>query len=90
MISILDGLYTYYGLDYISFILGLLGIIYITKKMPIGFLFTAISVLFAAIVSLIASQYGFIMANTLSFILLIRGYITWNKENKQIKIKQKS
>lgn len=81
--SILEGLSTYYGLDYLSFILGAIGIIFLTSKKSSGFLFSAISVILAAITAIIAKQYGFLLANSLNVFLLIRGYYIWKKENKE-------
>ena len=80
--QILQGITTYYGLDYLSFIFGVIGTILLTKKNEIGFIMSAISVAFASIVSIIAGQYGFILANTVTFVLLISGFMAWRKDEK--------
>ncbi|MCH8519248.1 MAG: nicotinamide mononucleotide transporter [Nanoarchaeota archaeon] len=82
--QLLEGFSRYYGLDYISFILGVSGTILLTKKNEAGFLLTASSVVLASIVAVIAQQYGFLVANTVSFVLLIRGFIIWRKEKKLV------
>lgn len=80
--EILNWFSRYYWLDYISFILGIIGTILLTKKNEFWFLFTASSVALASIVAIIAQQYWFLIANWLSFFLLIRWFIVWKKENK--------
>lgn len=79
--QIFQGITTYYGLDYLSFIFGIIGTILLTKKNELGFVMSAISVAFASVVSVIAGQYGFILANTVTFILLISGFLAWRKDS---------
>ncbi|MFT4244320.1 MAG: hypothetical protein ACMXYB_02590 [Candidatus Woesearchaeota archaeon] len=64
--------------------LGVSGTILLTKKNEFGFLLTASSVLFASATAIIAQQYGFILANMVSFVLLVRGLIVWKKEKKLV------
>ena len=68
----------YYGLDWVSVVFGLIGLYLVTEKNRIGFLFTVISVVLAAVVAMYAGAYGFILANIVTAILAIRGYIKWN------------
>ena len=82
--QLLEGFSRYYGLDYVSFILGVSGTILLTKKNEFGFLFTASSVVLASIVAVIAQQYGFLIANSVSFVLLIRGFLVWKREKKLV------
>jgi hypothetical protein len=70
---------TYYGLDWISFLLGVAGMILLTNKRPSGFLFSALSVLFAAVVAVMARQYGFLAANAVSVVIATRGFLKWQK-----------
>ena len=73
---------TYYGLDWIAIIFGIVGYLYITEKKAVGFLFNATAVLIAANVAIIASQWGFLVANLVQFIVATRAYIKWRKEEK--------
>ncbi|MFP4402717.1 MAG: nicotinamide mononucleotide transporter [Candidatus Nanoarchaeia archaeon] len=79
--AIVYGFSQYYGLDYLSFIFGIIGTILLTKKNELGFIMSAISVTFASVVSVIAGQYGFILANTVTFALLISGFFAWRRES---------
>jgi len=72
---------TYYGLDWISMGLGFLGLYLVTEKKRIGFLFSIGGFLAAIIVALIAQQYGFIVANTITTMIAIRGLLLWGKED---------
>jgi len=70
----------YYGLDWISSVLGLIGLYLVGEKRSSGFLFTVISVIMAAIVAISANQYGFLLANLVTCILSVRGYRKWKQE----------
>ncbi|MFP4401798.1 MAG: hypothetical protein ACLFPL_01065 [Candidatus Nanoarchaeia archaeon] len=75
-----ENIQTYYGLDWLTIIFGVIGYLFITEKKSIGFLFNALSVTFAATVALIASQYGFLIANSVQLIVAIRAYIKWRQD----------
>ena len=68
---------TYYGLDWLSSILGLIGLYLVTEKQRLGFLFTATAVVLAAIVAVMAGQYGFLVANSVTMFLALRGFVKW-------------
>jgi nicotinamide riboside transporter PnuC len=74
----------YYGLDWLSMILGFTGAWMITEKRPIGFLFTILSVLFALATALMANQYGFVIANIISIGIAGRGYYKWKNPNSTL------
>lgn len=80
--SLLQNLTTYYGLDWLTIILGIVGYLLITEKKAIGFLFNASSVTLAASVALIASQWGFLIANMIQFVVAIRAYRKWRVDEK--------
>jgi nicotinamide riboside transporter PnuC len=61
----------------LSALLGLCGLYLVSEKKPIGFLVTASSVLFAVWVAIMAGQYGFLVANAVTFALSVRGYYRW-------------
>ena len=70
---------TYYGLDWLSSVLGLLGLYLVTEKRSVGFVLTALSVILAAAVAVMAEQYGFLLANTATLVLAVRGYYKWRE-----------
>jgi nicotinamide riboside transporter PnuC len=72
----------YYGLDWLSSFLGLFGLYLVSEKRAIGFVFTALSVVLAAAVALMAAQYGFLVANTVTFVLAVRGYVKWHTPDR--------
>ena len=74
----MDWFSTYYGLDWASSIVGLIGLYLVTEKRPVGFLLSATAVLFAVVVALMAGQYGFLLSNVVTFFLSLRGYVKWN------------
>lgn len=80
--SLLQNLTTYYGLDWLTIILGIVGYLLITEKKAIGFLFNASSVTLAASVALIASQWGFLIANMIQFVVAIRAFKKWRVDEK--------
>ena len=71
--------FTYYGPDWLSSVVGLVGLYLVTEKKRVGFLLTIFSVCLAGVVAVMAGQYGFLVANTATFILAARGYIKWIK-----------
>ena len=80
MIEALFG--TYYGLDWISMILGFFGAWIVGNKNPKGFIIVICSVILAMITAIIAEQYGFIVANTVSIFIATRNYRLWVKEGE--------
>lgn len=76
----MEMLTAYYGLDWLSSILGLLGLYLVTEKKSIGFLLTASAVVIASVVSVMAHQYGFLIANVVTLALALRGYGKWRSE----------
>jgi len=79
----------YYGLDWLASLVGLLGLYLLTEKIRVGFLLTAVSVIVASVVSVVADQYGFLLSNIVTFGLALRGYQRWNREPASEVIKPK-
>lgn len=82
--AFIENITTYYGLDFLTIIFGIIGYLYITEKKAVGFLFNATAVLIAANVAIIASQWGFLIANSVQFVVATRAYIKWRREEKEI------
>lgn len=75
-------LLNYYGLDWLSVSLGLYGMWLLGKKRKISFLFTAVGMLVAFFVSILAAQFGFVVANVIMFVIALRNYWLWSQEEK--------
>lgn len=58
-----NNLFIYYGLDWITILFEIIRDLFIKEKKLVRFLFNAISVTLVATVAIIASQYGFLIAN---------------------------
>lgn len=61
-------------------LLGFLGMWLLGKRHKVGFIFTGLGMISALIVALLASQYGFMVANFIMIILSARNYILWKVE----------
>lgn len=78
MSSILPLFFQYYGLDWLSVILGLMGTYLLGEHRKEGFLLIVMSVSCAASVAVMAETYAFLIANIAAIFLNIRGYIRWS------------
>jgi Nicotinamide mononucleotide transporter. len=79
---LVSGFYSYYGLDWIAFLLGSSGLYLISEKKKIGFLFQAVSVVCATACSLMAGQFGFVASNIVTLGIVLYGYWNW-KQNSE-------
>lgn len=77
MSSILPVFFQYYGLDWLSVLLGLIGTYMLGEHRKEGFLLIVMSVSCAASVAVMAETYAFLVANLAAIFLNIRGYIRW-------------
>jgi len=75
--------FNYYGLDWLAMLLGFSGMWLLGKKHKVSFLFTAGGMVCGFIVSIMADQYGFIVANSVMLVIALRNYALWNSEEKQ-------
>ncbi len=69
----------YYGLDWLSMLIGFAGGWLVTSHNRWGFLLVILSTLFAAVTAVMASQYGFILANIINILIATRGFVAWKK-----------
>lgn len=81
---IVESFYVYYGLDWIAFISGVTGMYLLSEKQRIGFVLQGLSVTFATICSIIASQFGFVASNLVMLVIVIYGYLNWKNKNEKI------
>lgn len=75
--SFLEGLQRYYGLDWVSMVIGLTALYLIGEKNTLGFVFYIISFALSGLIAYWAKQYGFLCANLLSVIIAFRSYWEW-------------
>jgi len=76
-------LFNYYGLDWLSMLFGFYGLWLLGKKRKVSFIFTAIGMVLALAVALIANQYGFMVANSIMIFIALRNYRLWYLEEKR-------
>lgn len=74
---IAESLLKYYGLDWIAFAAGILGMYLITQKSRLGFAFSALSSLSGFAVAAMSLQFGFVFYNILLIALMAKGYREW-------------
>ena len=78
--AILHSLQSYYGLDWLAFIMGFSGAWLISYKRSYGFVIASVGCICGLIIAFMSGQYGFVVSN-LSFILInVSGYIRWQRE----------
>lgn len=71
---------TYYGLDWVSMVLGFFGLYLLTERKRLGFLFSFGGFGAALVTAFIAGQYGFMVANAISIGLSVRGLLKWKED----------
>jgi hypothetical protein len=79
MNMLLESLSTYYGLDWVSLTLGLIGMSLITKKKKAGFIVSGLAYAAGLATAVIADQYGFVFYNTALIFLMVKGHRKWGK-----------
>lgn len=67
----------YYGLDWVTACLMLLGLWLVAEKKRTGFLVAAAGSCVGVVVSLMADQYGFLLSNAAMVFVSLRGYLLW-------------
>jgi hypothetical protein len=81
---------TYYGLDWIGMLCGFGGMYLLTSKRRLGFLISMLGFSCGIIVSLMAHQYAFVLANCINIYFSCLGYVRWGvspaKTKRQLKL----
>ncbi|MBN8522072.1 MAG: nicotinamide mononucleotide transporter [Alphaproteobacteria bacterium] len=80
MNDFLKALSLYYGLDWLTLLLGVSGLYLVTKKKKIGFLVSICSCCCGLFVAIVSKQYGFIVHNLVLISIMLRGYFIWKYE----------
>lgn len=79
MSEVFQSFFAYYGLDWMTMILGLWGGYLLTQKNSAGFAFNFIASFCAFAVALMSGQYGFIVYNFIFMGIALKGYRGWSK-----------
>lgn len=83
---------TYYGLDWIGMLAGFFGMYLLTSKRRMGFMISIIGFSAGLIVSYMAHQYAFVIANIINIYFASLGYSRWGdpkpKTSRQLKFRR--
>lgn len=79
MDEILNGLFAYYGLDWLTMFFGLTGAYFLVRRNSYGFMFNGLSCIAALSVALMSGQYGFMVYYTVYMLIAAKGYMGWRQ-----------
>ena len=80
MSSIIEALTTYYGLDWMTMVLGLCGTYLITQGKRHGFLFSSFACICGLTVAMMSHQTGYIAYNLILTAMMARGFMNWQRQ----------
>lgn len=75
-----EALFQYYGLDWITMLLGLTGTYLISNQDKRGFVFSALACICSLAVAVLSEQIGFVVYNIVVIGLMLKGFMTWNRK----------
>lgn len=75
--AIIESFQTYYGLDWMTLCLGLVGSFLVSEQKRIGFLFSICSCMAGFSIACLSGQYGFVVYNCLLIAIMGRGFLKW-------------
>jgi 4-hydroxybenzoate polyprenyltransferase len=85
----MENILAHYGIDWFAMALSLYAAYLLGNKKKIGFVIFAISNIFWIILGVFfMSSYGMAIGNFAFFLINVRGYVEWNKEDPQPEIVQ--
>lgn len=84
MNEILNGLFAYYGLDWLTMIFGLAGAYFLVRRNSFGFVFNVLSCIAALSVAMMSGQYGFIVYNSIYMLIAAKGYLGWRQADVKL------
>jgi hypothetical protein len=73
-------LFQFYGLDWITMLLGLTGTYLISNQDKRGFVFSALACICSLAVAVISGQIGFVVYNLVVIALMLKGFMSWNRK----------
>lgn len=74
---LIEYLFQFYGLDWLSVVFGLCGTYLLGEQKRIGFIIIVVSLICAATVAILAHTFAFLAANIPAIYLNIRAYLKW-------------
>ena len=77
MSIILEAFQMYYGIDWLAFVSGLIGMYLISEKNRWGFLLNFIACCSGFYVAAVSYQFGFVFYNFVLVFLMMRGFKNW-------------
>lgn len=80
MQEILNALETSYGLDWIAMIFGVLAGYLMSRKDKRGIICNLVASAAAFSLALISHQYGFLISNLLTMIIMLKAYSDWARD----------
>lgn len=80
--TLILGLSQNFGLDWCTMIFGVWGGYLMTKKDKLGILLNIIACCASFSLALISNQYGFLISNVLTLIIMTKAYWVWSSEAK--------
>lgn len=83
MNTVLEAFQMYYGIDWLAFVSGLIGMYLISERNRWGFLMNFVACCSGFYVALLSLQFGFVFYNFVLVFLMIRGFKNWNDEQQQ-------
>lgn len=78
---IIKSFLTYFGLDWLAFVSGIIGMHLLTQKSRWGFAFSMLSSLSGFAVASISLQFGYVVYNFLLIALMYKGWREWGYAN---------
>ena len=80
MNNFFETLFQFYGLDWLTMILGLTGTYFISNQDKRGFVFSALACISSLAAAIISAQFGFVVYNIVVIALMLKGFMTWNRK----------
>lgn len=76
---------TYYGLDWLSMLAGFIGMYRIAAQKRNGFLISIVAFSASIVVSFMAKQYAFVIANCINIGIAIMGYVRFRPPERKVR-----
>lgn len=76
----------YYGFDWLALIIGVVGIWKLGSKKRSGFIFYMLAAISGFIFAVLANSVAYMIVNIITFMLQLRGYLKWRKDELNQKI----
>lgn len=85
MEELITALTRFYGLDWLTMLLGLTGMWLLSRQDKRGFAINAVACMASLSVAFISGQSGFIAYNLILIVMMVKGFRSWNDGAARIK-----